>query len=148
MVKTEFEGFLKTLFDYFDKMAPKAVSLDLWFKEVESIPAKALPPILSGLYRSDMMPRNLPKAMWAIFYELLATNPKESNGACECLESRKDKHGKIMGPVGFWEVAFYRPELRGWDIFKIACSCITENGPRTGTPFLIGAGITVNLIVI
>lgn len=118
MVMTEFQGFLRNLFDYFDKKAPKVTQINLWFESVQRIDSEALQRIYDDLRQDEALPRNLPKAMWASYGEWMRDHPGE-DGPCECHE-------------GFWEVCFYLEESKQWAIYLIPCGrCTKTSWPRT-----------------
>lgn len=119
MVRSEFEVFLKNLYDYFDrKQAPKVSQIGLWFSRVEKIVSEAMERIYQDLCQEDGLPKNLPKAMWGSYAEWQRDHPGES-GPCEC-------HN------GIWEVCFYLEEPKQWAIYLIPCGrCSNTAWPRT-----------------
>lgn len=119
MVRSEFESFLKNLYDYFDrKQAPKVTQINLWFERVEKIASHALGRIYQDLCQEDGPPKNLPKAMWGSYAEWQRDHPGEE-GPCECHD-------------GFWEVCFYLEDEQQWAIYIIPCGrCSKTHGlPR------------------
>lgn len=118
MVRQEFQGFLKTLYDYFDRQPPRVTQIDVWLEAVANIPGEALPTILKELYQGDNIPRNLPKAMWAIYVEWKrGTNFIED--ACECHH-------------GYWDLCFYLPDESQWAVYSIYCGrCHKTTGPHS-----------------
>ena len=122
MVKADFARWLKQALAYFERKEPSDATVDLWYERVRDIPAQALPRIYQDLTEQEAFPRNLPAFMWARSQEWLSANPRFRrlpDGNCECHR-------------GFFDVAFWRPELAEWAVFTFPCGlCNHSDGPRS-----------------
>lgn len=116
MTLEELKGFLKNLYDYFDKPRPKLSQAELWLPDVEKIPSAAIPFVLSQMKQNERPAVNLPRAMWGAYGEWKRSQ-NISTETCECHQ-------------GFWEVAFYLPADKTWSIYTISCGNCRSRGPR------------------
>jgi hypothetical protein len=96
MTRDDFWAFVRDLAVYFglEKLAKPTQAgkeqLKVWFEQLEGMPAEPLQWIGDRIKITyDEMPRNLPKVMWALWYQWSAEHPERQaentySGNCDC----------------------------------------------------------------
>ena len=163
MERSDFWNFSQDLAVYYgsEKLSTPTASgkaqLKAWYEQIRNMPAEPLPWIADKIKQSyDIMPKNLPKLMWALWYEWRELNPEKqaeriNPEKCDC-----DGGAILVNKDGAWVAVrclrcmpplpegFERADIGGRRIYGVWQSTrdqlkregwLTKNAPRpAGSP--------------